>query len=97
MSAGLVSIIVNNCNYEQFLAAALDSALGQRDADVEVIAVDDGSTDGSREIIAQRGSRVRALLQEALGTFENLPVAYAATSTHENGNATGGLHDLVIE
>jgi glycosyltransferase involved in cell wall biosynthesis len=62
-----ISIVITNHNYERFLPAALSSALGQRDADVEVIAVDDGSTDGSREILAREASRVRVILQENLG------------------------------
>ena len=62
-----VSIVVTNHDYAAYLPAALDSALGQRDADVEVVVVDDGSTDGSRAIIAGYGDRVRALLQDNQG------------------------------
>jgi glycosyltransferase involved in cell wall biosynthesis len=47
-----VSIIINNYNYERFLNEAIDSALSQSCLNMEVIVVDDGSTDGSREIIA---------------------------------------------
>ncbi|MEA5466112.1 glycosyltransferase [Leptothoe sp. PORK10 BA2] len=47
-----VSIIINNYNYDRFLAKAIDSALAQTYAHVEVIVVDDGSTDNSRKIIA---------------------------------------------
>ena len=50
--APLVSIVVNNYNYDQFLREAIDSALNQTYPSKEVIVVDDGSTDGSREIIA---------------------------------------------
>ncbi len=45
----LVSIIIPNYNYAEFLAQAIDSALGLDWPDVEVIVVDDGSTDHSRE------------------------------------------------
>jgi glycosyltransferase involved in cell wall biosynthesis len=41
----LVSIIINNYNYERFLAEAIDSALNQTYPDFEVIVVNDGSTD----------------------------------------------------
>lgn len=57
----MISIIIDNYNYGQFLSAAIDSALsqtGMEDGDVEVIVVDDGSTDHSREIIAGYGGRV---------------------------------------
>jgi glycosyltransferase involved in cell wall biosynthesis len=53
-----VSIIINNYNYGRFLKNAIDSALVQTHAQIEVIVVDDGSTDHSREIIASYGSRV---------------------------------------
>jgi glycosyltransferase involved in cell wall biosynthesis len=63
----LATIVVVNYNYERFIAAAIDSALGQSYAPLEVIVVDDGSTDGSREIIAAYGKRIRVILQENAG------------------------------
>lgn len=48
----LASVIINNYNYGRFLRNAIDSALDQTWPNVEVIVVDDGSTDGSRGIIA---------------------------------------------
>ena len=62
-----VSIIVVNYNNEQFLAAAIDSALGQDHPLCEVIVVDDCSTDNSRAVIAQYGDRVRSMLREKNG------------------------------
>lgn len=63
----LATIVIVNYNYERFIAAAIDSALEQCYAPLEVIVVDDGSTDGSRKIIAAYGSRIRAILQENAG------------------------------
>ena len=60
----LVSIIINNYNYDRFLAEAIDSALNQTYAQTEVIVVDDGSTDKSREIVAGYGDRIMPILQE---------------------------------
>ena len=47
----LVSIILTNYNYEKYLARAIRSCLGQSQCAVEVILVDDCSTDNSQEII----------------------------------------------
>ena len=59
----LVSIIINNYNYSRFLGAAIESALAQSHAHVEIIVVDDGSTDGSREIIERYTARYPQRLQ----------------------------------
>jgi glycosyltransferase involved in cell wall biosynthesis len=59
----LVSIVVDNFNYGRFLRAAIDSALAQTYTPVEVIAVDDGSTDNSREVISSYGDKVSAVFK----------------------------------
>ncbi len=53
----LVSIIINNYNYSRFLGEAIESALAQTHSNVELIVVDDGSTDGSRDIISTYADR----------------------------------------
>ena len=63
MNQHLVSIIINNYNYDRFLAEAIDSALNQTYKNIEVIVVDDGSTDNSRQIIAEYGERIIPILQ----------------------------------
>ena len=64
-----LSVVVDNYNYASYLREALDSVLGQLAAGDELIVVDDGSTDGSREILAGYAddTRVRILLQENQG------------------------------
>jgi hypothetical protein len=57
----LVSIVVVNHDYEQFVGAAIESALAQTHPRTEVVVVDDGSTDGSREVIARYADRVRVV------------------------------------
>src|SRR5579883_2980546 len=63
MTAPLVSIIITNFNYARFLPTAIDSALAQSYTPIEVVVVDDGSTDDSRQIIAGYGDRVRPVLK----------------------------------
>lgn len=62
----LISVIISNYNYGQFLINAIDSVLAQqlhtlRPDDIEIVVVDDGSTDHSREAIARYGYRHQAL------------------------------------
>ncbi len=49
--------LINNYNYADFVHEAVDSALGQSVAFDEIVVVDDGSTDGSRELLARRYGR----------------------------------------
>jgi glycosyltransferase involved in cell wall biosynthesis len=67
----LVSVIIPVFNLEPYLAEAVDSVLDQTCRDLEVILVDDGSTDRSREIIErcrhQAPDRVRAVFREHAG------------------------------
>ncbi len=65
-----VSVVVPVFNAGRYLSECLDSILGQSLTDIEVLAVDDGSTDGSLGILdhyAERDSRVTVLSQENAG------------------------------
>lgn len=59
-----VDLVVNNHDYGRYLPAALDSALAQTHPRTHVIAVDDGSTDDSREILRRFEDRVEVVLKE---------------------------------
>ena len=48
--AGLVSVIMPVFNGERFLRQALDSVMAQDYAPLELIVVDDGSTDASAQV-----------------------------------------------
>jgi glycosyltransferase involved in cell wall biosynthesis len=58
--AGLVSIVVPCYNAERFLAETLESAFAQTYQHTEIIVVDDGSTDGTAELVRSYGDRVQA-------------------------------------
>jgi len=62
IASPLISIIVNNFNYARFLAQSVDSALDQTYPHIEVIVVDDVSTDDSRQIISRFGDRIIPIL-----------------------------------
>jgi glycosyltransferase involved in cell wall biosynthesis len=79
-AAPRLSIVITNHNYERFLPRALETALGQRDADTEVIVVDDGSTDGSRALLERRGGDVRTILQDNRGQAAAFNAGLAAVS-----------------
>lgn len=78
MAEPLVSIIVNNCNYGRYLAEAIDSALAQDYANVEVIVVDDGSTDQSRAVLAGYADRVCPILKDNGGQGSAFNAGFAA-------------------
>jgi len=74
------TIIINNYNYGRFLAAAIESALNQTYADTEVVVVDDGSTDDSRQIIARYGNRIRPVLKTNGGQASAFNAGFAAST-----------------
>ena len=72
----LVSILINNYNYDRFLTAAIDSALAQTYFNIEVIVVDDGSTDKSRNIIAGYGDQIISVLKNNSGQASSLNAGF---------------------
>jgi glycosyltransferase involved in cell wall biosynthesis len=56
-----LSILISNYNYAKYVGAAIDSALALDWPDKEVIVADDGSTDGSREVILAYDSKITPL------------------------------------
>jgi GT2 family glycosyltransferase len=63
----LVSVVILNWNGNAFMRGCLDTVLAQDYPDLEVIVVDNGSTDGSQEIIRQYKDVVLIELEKNLG------------------------------
>jgi hypothetical protein len=76
-----VSIVITNYNYADYCGQAIESALAQTYAPVEVIVVDDGSTDGSRSVIApfEEASRIKAVWRPNGGQAAAMNSGFAAS------------------
>lgn len=77
-----VSVVVPVYNSERFLEECLNSILSQNYEDLEVIAVDDGSTDSSLEILKGFSDKITVISQENSG----LGHALCAGIKRTNGN-----------
>jgi len=66
-TAPLVSVIIPVYNCKRFIVEAVDSALQQDYPDKEVIVIDDGSTDGTLDILRTYGDRIRLIAQKNAG------------------------------
>ena len=65
-----ISVIVPFYNIEQYVSYCLDSILAQTFRDFELICINDGSKDGTRELLdayAEKDSRVKVIHQENQG------------------------------
>jgi len=83
LSQPLVSVIVPVYNVEKYLARCLDSILRQTLSGIEVICIDDGSTDRSPDTLREyrkRDARVKTFSQEnaGLGAARNAGIERAA-------------------
>lgn len=76
-----ISIVVPIYNMEEYLPKCLDSLLGQTQRDIEIIAVNDGSTDGSLALLlryAAEDSRIRVVdsPNQGVSAARNLGLTY---------------------
>lgn len=62
-----VSIIIPCYNHSEFLADAIDTALIQTYQDIEIIVVNDGSTDTSEQVAKRYGNKIKYHYQENKG------------------------------
>lgn len=62
-----VSIIIPTYNRENYICQAIESALAQTIEDIEIIVVDDGSTDGTKSKIKKYQDKIRYIYTENSG------------------------------
>lgn len=76
----LVTVYVTNHNYGQYIVQSIDSVLAQTFRDFELIIIDDGSTDNSRDIIRryERHPQIRIFFQENKGLNATNNIAVSA-------------------
>ena len=74
-----VSVVIPTYNYARYLPEAIDSALAQTHAPLEVIVVDDGSIDDTPGVLAAYGDRIRVIRQanRGAGAARNTGIAAA--------------------
>lgn len=105
-----ISIIIPVYNVEKYLDECINSAVNQTFDDIEIICVNDGSTDGSLEIIekhASKDKRIRIISQEhkGVGSARNAGldaakgkyVYFMDSDDYVELNALKELHDLIEE
>ena len=75
------SVVIDNFNYAAYLARSIDSALGQTCPPIEVVVVDDVSTDSSPSLIKSYGDRIKSVLKTVNGgQFAAFQAGYALTT-----------------
>lgn len=67
-----ISIVIPVYNAQEFLKECIDSALNQKYSNTEIIAVDDGSTDNSPEILKRYSDKIMTITKKNGGTASAL-------------------------
>lgn len=78
-----VSIIIPTYNCARYIGRALDSVCAQTYKDYEILVVDDGSTDDTKDVVMQYGRKVAYLYQQNRGV--------SAARNHAISQASGEL------
>jgi glycosyltransferase involved in cell wall biosynthesis len=62
-----ISIVIPTYNHQEYIGQAIQSVLEQTYQNYEIIVIDDGSQDNTREVVAKFGDRVRYIWQKNQG------------------------------
>ena len=73
------SVLIPVYNREKYVRQAIDSVLSQTFTDHELLVVDDGSTDGSAEVLKSYGTRIKLIQQRNQGPEVARNAALAST------------------
>ena len=75
-----ISVIIPSYNCERYIAETIESVLNQSEKSIELVVIDDGSHDGTREIVKSYGAPVRLIEQSNAGVCaaRNLGIREAA-------------------
>jgi cellulose synthase/poly-beta-1,6-N-acetylglucosamine synthase-like glycosyltransferase len=76
-----VGLVVINHNYREFVCEAVESCLGQNYPNCRVLVVDDGSTDGSLDVVAQFAGEAQIITGSRGGQASAINVAVASVHT----------------
>lgn len=71
-----VTVYILNYNYGRYLSKAIKSVLSQTYKDIEVLVIDDGSTDNSGEILKGFSSQVTVIRQQNMGLVKSIIKAF---------------------
>jgi glycosyltransferase involved in cell wall biosynthesis len=93
MSLPTVSVVIPCYNAERYIGATLRSVLDQAGAALEVIVVDDGSTDGSADLVARQFPQIKLLRVENGGVARarNFGIEAAANGSPSSTLMTFGF------
>jgi len=80
MPKPLVSVIINNYNYGHFVGEAISSVLRQSYGRIELIVVDDGSSDNSKAVIEGYGDEIVAVFKANEGQASAFNAGFAKSS-----------------
>jgi len=73
----LITLIITNYNYARYLHLSIESALSQTHPDLQVVVVDDGSRDASREVLDGYADRTELVLKDNGGQASAMNAGFA--------------------
>lgn len=96
---GLVSVVIPTFNYGRYLDECLKSVLRQSHGQLEIIVVDDGSTDNTAEIVKPYKRHIRYIYQDnsGLSSARNAGLSKSSGDYIQLLDADDFLHEKAIE